>query len=105
MIEPIGDLISECFYDKRLKSPVKSHGLKLDLAFPKPVTWYSTHELPNNAERQEGQTFQNIGEVREIRQILRRLQFVAKGQKQRAHESPHFRGTRKSLNLGFLGQL
>jgi AAA domain/Protein kinase domain len=83
MIQPIGDLISECFYDKRLISPVKSHGLKLGAAFPKPITWYSTHTLPERSEQPEGQTFQNAVEVKCIRGLLQRLEFVAKAQKRR----------------------
>ena len=82
MIEPIGDLISECFYDKRLDSPVRSHGLKLGVAFPKPVTWYSTHLLADRSEQTEGQTFQNAVEVKWIRGLLQRLEFVAKAQRQ-----------------------
>lgn len=57
MIKPIGDLVSACFYQKKLKSPVLSHGLKLSMAFPKPVTWYSTQDLPNRFEERDGSTF------------------------------------------------
>lgn len=83
MIEPIGDLVSTCFYDGKLRSPVKSHGLKLSAAFPKPVTWYSTQDLPGRFEEPEGFTFKNPTEVTKIREILLRLQFVAKAQKER----------------------
>lgn len=83
MIKPIGDLVSECFYEKRLNSPLRTHGLKLAHAFPKPVMWYSTHKLENRTERHEGQTFSNPVEVTAIRQQLQRLQFVAKLQKRR----------------------
>lgn len=83
MIEPIGDLVSQCFYDGDLDSPVRTHGLKLDTAFPKPVMWYSTHALPNRTERKEGQTFRNPSEVAAIRNLLQRLQFVVKAQKRR----------------------
>lgn len=83
MIEPIGDLVSQCFYGGDLDSPVRTHGLKLANAFPKPVTWYSTHALPNRGERKEGQTFRNPAEVAAIRNLLRRLQFVVKAQKVR----------------------
>lgn len=83
MIAPIGNLISHCFYDRRLNSPVKTHGLKLAAAIPAPVTWYSTHALADRAEQKVGQTFSNPGEVREIRVLLQRLQFLAKAQKQR----------------------
>ena len=81
MVRPIGDLISECFYRGTLHSPVEAHDLKLSVALPKPVTWYSTHSLPNRGEQAEGQTYSNPVEVGAIRTILQRLQFVAKAQK------------------------
>lgn len=83
MIKPIGDLVSACFYQKKLKSPVMSHGLKLSVAFPKPVTWYSTQNLPGRFEEVEGLTFKNTTEATQILQILRRLEFIAKGRKER----------------------
>lgn len=83
MIEPIGDLVSNCFYKGKLKSPVKSHGLKLSMAIPKPVTWYSTQNLSGRFEEPEGLTFKNTIEVARIREILLRLEFIAKGQKER----------------------
>lgn len=83
MIEPIGDLVSYCFYDGKLKSPVKTHGLKLAAALPKPVTWYSTQNLAARSEEPDGPTFKNTTEVTQIRDILLRLQFVAKAQNKR----------------------
>jgi hypothetical protein len=83
MIKPIGDLVSHCFYGDRLNSPIATHGLKLSMALPAPVTWYSTHARSDRGERRVGQTFSNPGEVREIRLLLQRLQFVAKAQKRR----------------------
>jgi AAA domain/Protein kinase domain len=83
MIEPIGDLVSECFYKGILKSPIKTHGLKVAPALLKPVTWYSTQNLPQHSEESEGPTFKNTAEVTEVRKVLLRLQFVAKAQKQR----------------------
>lgn len=53
MIKPIGDLVSACFYQKKLKSPVTSHGLKLSMAFPKPVTWYSTQNINSRFEERD----------------------------------------------------
>jgi hypothetical protein len=82
MISPIGDLVSNCFYDGRLNSPIKTHGLKLKHAFPKPVMWYSTHSLADPSEQRRGQTFCNPAEVSAVREQLQRLQFVAKAQKQ-----------------------
>jgi len=83
MVKPIGDLVSHCFYDGDLKSPVKSHGLKLELAFPKPVTWYSTHARRDAVEQSIGSTYQNPAEVSVVRGLLHKLQFLAKAQKQR----------------------
>lgn len=83
MIKPIGDLISHCFYDRRLSSPLTTHGLKLANAFSAPVTWLSTHGQADRGEQKIGQTYNNAGEVRVIRQLLQRLQFVAKAQKQK----------------------
>jgi serine/threonine protein kinase len=83
MIKPIGDLVSECFYDKALNSPILFHpnGAKLGSAFPMPVTWYSTHNLANKREKSEGETYSNQAEINAIRVILQRLQFLAKAQK------------------------
>jgi len=83
MIKPIGDLISECFYDRDLHSPKTTHGLKLSAAIPKAVTWYTTHRLAARSEQPEGKTFSNGAEVAAVGAILRRLQFVAKAQKRR----------------------
>jgi len=83
MIKPIGNLISHCFYDGRLISPIISHGLKLATVFPAPVTWFSTHARKDRIEKKSGQTYFNSGEVREIRLLLQRLQFIAKAQKQK----------------------
>ncbi|MFA6124563.1 AAA domain-containing protein [Sphingomonas sp.] len=83
MVKPIGDLVSHCFYDDDLDSPVTSHGLKLSAAIPKSVTWYSTHALKQPYERQDGQTFNNPTEVAVVRSLLLKLQFLAKAQKKR----------------------
>ncbi len=83
MIKPIGDLVSACFYQGRLNSPVVTHGLKLAPVFSRPITWVSSHKLSDRFERIDGQTFQNTLEVRIVRQLLQRLQFVAKATKSR----------------------
>lgn len=83
MVKPIGDLVSHCFYDDDLDSPVTSHGLKLSAAIPKSVMWYSTHALRQPSERQDGQTFFNPTEVAVVRTLLLKLQFLAKAQKKR----------------------
>lgn len=83
MVEAIGDLVSHCFYDDRLVSPIKSHDLKLGNVVPKAVTWYSTHALGQSAEQRIGNTFRNPIEVREVRKLLGKLQFLSKAQKRR----------------------
>lgn len=76
MLRPIGDLISECFYQGTLES---SRGSNSDFrclrqALPAPVTWYSTAMLPDKAEQHLGTTYWNGAELREIRRLLTRLQ-------------------------------
>lgn len=83
MIRPIGELVSNCFYKGLLESPVTDHGLNLALALDAPVTWHSTHLLPNREECREGNTFWNPAEVAAIRDLLLRLQFVVKAKKRR----------------------
>ena len=79
MIEPIGRLVSECFYGRRLISPVQTHGLDLRPSFPGPVVWYTTAMSENPSERPVGRTFDNRLEVDVVRNVLGKLQFIAKG--------------------------
>ncbi len=83
MVKAIGDLVSHCFYEGHLESPLLSHKLKLGAGFPKAVTWFSTHKLTNRDEKPEGQTFRNPAEVTAVRALLQRLQFLAKAQGRR----------------------
>lgn len=83
MVKPIGDLVSACFYDGDLVSPVVNHGLKLSPAILKPVMWYSTHALRQFAEKPDGRTFYNPTEVAIVRNLLLKLEFLARAQKKR----------------------
>lgn len=79
MLTPIGDLISDCFYEGRLTS---SRGDESDLesvrrAFAKPVLWLSTSELPKHMEQRVGTTYWNAAELEAIRETLGTLQFFA----------------------------
>jgi serine/threonine protein kinase len=96
MIEPIGRLVSECFYDGRLISPITSHGLDLRPSLPGPVVWYTTANLTTREERPVGKTFENRQEIEVVRQVLSKLQFVASG-----------RGTRISVAVitGYTAQV
>jgi hypothetical protein len=83
MITPIGNLISHCFYDDVLVSPVADHGLKLNTILKKPIVWRSTHQLAKHLEQTREQTFFNVAEIQTIRAELKRLQFVSKAQSKR----------------------
>jgi serine/threonine protein kinase/RecA/RadA recombinase len=82
MLAPIGELISHCFYDGKLKS---ARGDRSDLQClaatgQPPVLWLSTSRLGGTRrERQVGTTYWNPGEVREICRYLERLQQRAVG--------------------------
>ncbi|SES18646.1 serine/threonine-protein kinase [Sphingobium sp. YR768] len=80
MITPIGNLISECFYDNSLHSPIKSHGLKLGAILKQPVVWRSTHRLPKHIEQQRESSYFNVAELGVVRDELKRLQFVSRAQ-------------------------
>ncbi|QZD86726.1 serine/threonine-protein kinase [Qipengyuania psychrotolerans] len=83
MTRAIGDLVSECFYDRRLNSVnedtceylVKAH------AMPKPVTWFDTGGLPNSNETRRRGTFVNQTEVNQIASMLLRLELAASQRK------------------------
>jgi len=76
MVAPIGDLISECFYEGRLQSvrPAARHAL--DGALPKRVLWLSTSRLARRRE-QTGVSVSNPAEVREVVALLKRVGFLA----------------------------
>jgi serine/threonine protein kinase len=74
MVEPIGELVSHCFYDGKLKSPIGSHGLDLSGKLPAPVTWYTTSAEKRREEQRHGRTFDNALEAQWIKRILDDLQ-------------------------------
>ena len=82
MIEPIGNLVSDCFYDKKLQSPITSHGLKLTPEIPAAITWYTTSTEQNRDEKPVGKTFENPLEVDWTRTVLDRLEAAALRQAQ-----------------------
>lgn len=74
MVEPIGELVSHCFYDGKLKSPIGSHGLDLSGNLPAPVTWYTTSAEKRREEQRHASTFDNALEAQWIKRILDDLQ-------------------------------
>jgi hypothetical protein len=79
MLSPIGELVSQCFYDGNLASTRSSDSQHISLrkAFPTPVTWYSTARLPGRREKRTGTTFWNQSEMNAIHRLLTRLQAKA----------------------------
>ncbi|QCL77270.1 MULTISPECIES: serine/threonine-protein kinase [Agrobacterium] len=74
MVAPIGELVSHCFYDGKLKSPIESHGLDLSGKLPAPVTWYTTSAEKRREEQRHASTFDNALEAQWIKRILDDLQ-------------------------------
>jgi superfamily I DNA and/or RNA helicase len=66
--------VSDCFYDKKLQSPIASHGLKLAPEIPAAITWYTTSKEQQRDEKPVGHTFENPLEVEWTRAVLDRLE-------------------------------
>lgn len=81
MVKPIGDLISEVFYDGKLNSPKLKPDVTLTGIFRKPVTWLSTTNSSDVQEIRVGQSFRNDAEGRAIRDALEKINFVAQKRK------------------------
>jgi serine/threonine protein kinase len=77
MVPAIGNLISHCFYDGRLRSVEREPSKATTLALDSPVLWLDTSGLSSRAERSVGTSFVNICEARIVRQVLDRLNFTA----------------------------
>jgi len=77
MVEPIGKLISTCFYEGKLESNGPEIDKVLSKVLPKPVTWLTTSNLPNSREQRTKSSFNNICEVAVIFEWLKRLNQVA----------------------------
>lgn len=80
MVRPIGELVSDCFYDGQLLSATEAAHPDLDLALEAPVTWVDTSALPSHHDRSagaEGLSFVNRAEASVIAERLKRLDFIA----------------------------
>lgn len=91
MVRPIGDLVSQCFYNGTLRNvnDTTDPMLAKCQVMPRPVTWFTTAKMTDRREheiRQGGRReFRNFAELREIEKILLRLQFAA-SQKRGSYE-------------------
>jgi superfamily I DNA and/or RNA helicase len=80
MVRPIGDLVSQCFYDGELvsvRTEIDPNLSKLH-AIPTPVSWFSTSKSRARAETPSGSSFKNFVECKAIDTLLHRLEFTAK---------------------------
>jgi len=77
MVAPIGDLVSECFYESQLKSASTDVDKNLSRILPQPVTWLTTTKLPNFREQSANSSFNNTCEVKVIVQLLKQLNQIA----------------------------
>jgi superfamily I DNA and/or RNA helicase/tRNA A-37 threonylcarbamoyl transferase component Bud32 len=73
MVQPIGELISQCFYDGRLRSDGPALDSHLNHVLPKAVTWLTTASLPDRLEQSARPSYNNACEVSVIIQLLRQL--------------------------------
>lgn len=77
MVAPIGDLISQCFYDGQITSAGPNVDNHLSQVIPKPVTWLSTSGLPHCREQKANESYNNAVEVQEIVKLLNSLNQMA----------------------------
>ena len=76
MVKPIGELISECFYDGELKSVGPRATARVPGVLPKPVTWHDTSKVKDRYEqRSSGQdhSYVNTLEALTVTGLLKRL--------------------------------
>lgn len=77
MVEPIGKLISTCFYERNLESSGPEIDKVLSKVLPRPVTWLTTSKLHNSREQSASSSFNNSCEVTVIFQWLKQLNQAA----------------------------
>lgn len=77
MVAPIGNLVSECFYEGQLKSARTDIDKDLAKILPKPVTWLTTSNLKNYREQSVNSSFNNACEVKVIVEFLKQLNHIA----------------------------
>lgn len=73
MVAPIGNLISECFYNGMLKNGVSSIDTNLRQILPQPITWISTSRIDKHYEYFTGSTYTNNCEVNIIQKLLKQI--------------------------------
>jgi tRNA A-37 threonylcarbamoyl transferase component Bud32/flagellar biosynthesis GTPase FlhF len=83
MVPVIGELVSECFYPGRgLSSAPREASPVVSLAIEAPVTWLDSSPLEHRHETRSGTSFENLTEAIAVRDLLRKVQFIAATRKQ-----------------------
>ncbi|NES20090.1 MAG: AAA family ATPase, partial [Symploca sp. SIO3E6] len=77
MVEPIGDLVSECFYEGQIESARTDLDANLDSVIRKPVTWLTTTKLNNRREQYVNPSYNNPCEVKVIVELLEQFNQMA----------------------------
>ncbi|AFZ60952.1 protein kinase [Anabaena cylindrica FACHB-243] len=77
MVAPIGNLISECFYQGQIESARDDLDNDLTQVIPKPVTWFTTSKLPDCREQAANGSYNNMAEVNVILKILEQINKMA----------------------------
>jgi len=77
MVAPIGNLVSECFYEGQLKSARTDVDKELIKVLPQPVSWLTTSKLPSCREQSANSSFNNACEVKVIVDFLKQLNQMA----------------------------
>ena len=75
MLPALGELVSDCFYDGKLRSVDRERAQHLVNVWPRPVMWFSTSKLPRHGSRKVGTSFYNDTEVEIILKQLARMDF------------------------------
>lgn len=95
MVPAIGELISHCFYQGRLKSAEKAWDPIFSKYLGKPVVWLTTSSYSKRGEAKSGLTYTNAFEARMITELLVRLENLATGRE---------RPLTVAVLAGYLGQ-
>jgi superfamily I DNA and/or RNA helicase len=73
MVRPIGQLISECFYDGALRTEKADTPNRLQGVLKRRVIWRSTSRLPDRASHKRGRSYICEAEIGEVLRILDRV--------------------------------
>ena len=73
MVEPIGSLVSECFYEGKLKSKRQSSYKPLLSLTGKAVNWFTTERETDRHEQRNGTSYINTLEISIIERLLLKL--------------------------------